>query len=102
MIANGMSDCFNPLWINTALKQCISSVDRNIVSIPYGLTLLSNTGSGKTRYVMVSIPYGLTLLSNPTDRAGAILRVSIPYGLTLLSNSVPALIYTLWFQSPMD
>ena len=34
--------CFNPLWINTALKQDFDVVNVSEVSIPYGLTLLSN------------------------------------------------------------
>ena len=33
---------FNPLWINTALKQKYQGQIRGFVSIPYGLTLLSN------------------------------------------------------------
>ena len=40
---------FNPLWINTALKHIIVFTCGFAVSIPYGLTLLSNSvreGSG--------------------------------------------------------
>ena len=33
---------FNPLWINTALKRGTAEQNRDYVSIPYGLTLLSN------------------------------------------------------------
>ena len=33
---------FNPLWINTALKQAPALDPAHLVSIPYGLTLLSN------------------------------------------------------------
>ena len=33
---------FNPLWINTALKPLILFKHNAPVSIPYGLTLLSN------------------------------------------------------------
>ena len=33
---------FNPLWFNTALKLCYCICIRCFVSIPYGLTLLSN------------------------------------------------------------
>ena len=33
---------FNPLWINTALKRMLRLKLWRIVSIPYGLTLLSN------------------------------------------------------------
>ena len=33
---------FNPLWINTALKPMRERIDAPKVSIPYGLTLLSN------------------------------------------------------------
>ena len=36
----------------------------DIVSIPYGLTLLSNVYDDNVEAVFVSIPYGLTLLSN--------------------------------------
>ena len=33
---------FNPLWINTALKHNLENAVGRLVSIPYGLTLLSN------------------------------------------------------------
>ena len=55
---------FNPLWINTALKQISGGKRLVIVSIPYGLTLLSNLDLASASGTDVSIPYGLTLLSN--------------------------------------
>ena len=55
---------FNPLWINTTLKLFVYVFDNKSVSIPYGLTLLSNELKIALIAVVVSIPYGLTLLSN--------------------------------------
>ena len=72
--------CFNPLWINTTLKLRPSDHVRAYVSIPYGLTLLSNTS------------FALKELND----------VSIPYGLTLLSNSLAPVVVVTVFQSPMD
>ena len=40
---------FNPLWINTTLKHWRAIGMTVIVSIPYGLTLLSNLTCGHTR-----------------------------------------------------
>ena len=77
---------FNPLWINTALKHIFIRYLGSVVSIPYGLTLLSNKNSFKDGIQMVSIPYGLTLLSNQLKQGNLDSMVSIPYGLTLLSN----------------
>ena len=78
--------CFNPLWINTALKQAFLRRIHKSVSIPYGLTLLSNLGHIVVYMTVVSIPYGLTLLSNEGRKDYKCIIVSIPYGLTLLSN----------------
>ena len=72
--------CFNPLWINTALKQQRPPDEAFPVSIPYGLTLLSN--------------------SNYVSVVGT--GVSIPYGLTLLSNRNIKVRFVVLFQSPMD
>ena len=55
---------FNPLWINTALKPITELSASLPVSIPYGLTLLSNSHICCKQSQLVSIPYGLTLLSN--------------------------------------
>ena len=77
---------FNPLWINTALKLYLLFDTFIKVSIPYGLTLLSNPNIPLTFWQSVSIPYGLTLLSNPNIPLTFWHSVSIPYGLTLLSN----------------
>ena len=73
-----------------------------IVSIPYGLTLLSNFAPNGVRFGTVSIPYGLTLLSNPSSDFMQGEIVSIPYGLTLLSNTTQSSIVEKEFQSPMD
>ena len=77
---------FNPLWINTALKHIEDVHSTLCVSIPYGLTLLSNSPSCFCDNIIVSIPYGLTLLSNKLPMQVKQVLVSIPYGLTLLSN----------------
>ena len=72
------------------------------VSIPYGLTLLSNKAvESRIRYG-VSIPYGLTLLSNLDLSRIQKDLVSIPYGLTLLSNRSAPVSTGGGFQSPMD
>ena len=56
------------------------------VSVPYEITLLSNTWWKDYIYFAVSVPYEITLLSNkPTYDANAKL-VSVPYEITLLSN----------------
>ena len=94
--------CFNPLWINTALKLTYHHKLHNNVSIPYGLTLLSNVRVAFYLLLIVSIPYGLTLLSNNYNSAFIISLVSIPYGLTLLSNTIARSNAVCLFQSPMD
>ena len=93
---------FNPLWINTALKLCVKVALKMIVSIPYGLTLLSNSKQAHQFIGEVSIPYGLTLLSNAYGARYSLSSVSIPYGLTLLSNSRIRSKMRNGFQSPMD
>ena len=93
---------FNPLWINTALKQTSHHFQYAIVSIPYGLTLLSNTVKRPVTKHIVSIPYGLTLLSNRKILLLHMFPVSIPYGLTLLSNPSSNILFISLFQSPMD
>ena len=54
------------------------------------------------KYSNVSIPYGLTLLSNPMPNLPTYGFVSIPYGLTLLSNEILNEQIKKEFQSPMD
>ena len=56
------------------------------VSVPYEITLLSNTINGGIGNAEVSVPYEITLLSNRVVllQTGAI--VSVPYEITLLSN----------------
>ena len=115
---------FNPLWINTALKlrECrergvkvsipygltlLSNIALSLlwllgVSIPYGLTLLSNSLIAVMYSNTVSIPYGLTLLSNYDMSLSQDQFVSIPYGLTLLSNGTDGQAFSPRFQSPMD
>ena len=94
--------CFNPLWINTALKRGSRVEEVFLVSIPYGLTLLSNNCCHHLIPTTVSIPYGLTLLSNDIAGRSNNGLVSIPYGLTLLSNNGNSPPGLSWFQSPMD
>ena len=57
-----------------------------IVSVPYGITLLSNNVSCRKNKVKVSVPYGITLLSNIMAYINGKQIVSVPYGITLLSN----------------
>ena len=52
-----MSDpSFNPLWINTALKRTDKEDTRVDVSIPYGLTLLSNDSKETTTFDQFQSP----------------------------------------------
>ena len=47
---------FNPLWINTALKRTDKEDTRVDVSIPYGLTLLSNDSKETTTFDQFQSP----------------------------------------------
>ena len=69
---------FNPLWINTALKLAQQESKVCSVSIPYGLTLLSNDCCCTTQRAIVSIPYGLTLLSNYSNCVGSMKQFQSP------------------------
>ena len=86
---------------------------RKIVSVPYEITLLSNTSYKLYSFSWVSVPYEITLLSNrrcwlnyngvfqylmklhysqtPTFLLWKSARVSVPYEITLLSNEVSTL-----------
>ena len=68
------------------------------VSVPYEITLLSNTLFGSISLILVSVPYEITLLSNPYITAKAIFRVSVPYEITLLSNNNVDFLKRIKFQ----
>ena len=57
------------------------------VSVPYEITLLSNTEKNKLCASLVSVPYEITLLSNIVLHNNSICIVSVPYEITLLSNN---------------
>ena len=75
-----------PYGLTLLSNHRLKSNIRHKVSIPYGLTLLSNLDLVAILQQLVSIPYGLTLLSNLSAVLMISQAVSIPYGLTLLSN----------------
>ena len=56
------------------------------VSVPYEITLLSNSQSPGSDLRSVSVPYEITLLSNFVVFFIPIALVSVPYEITLLSN----------------
>ena len=78
--------CFNPLWINTALKRCCVQKHNDESFNPLWINTALKRISSHLIYFGVSIPYGLTLLSNKSNYGNVQNVVSIPYGLTLLSN----------------
>ena len=56
------------------------------VSVPYEITLLSNTQLVNNTNTIVSVPYEITLLSNLVLMVAVYEVVSVPYEITLLSN----------------
>ena len=57
-----------------------------LVSVPYEITLLSNTIAKGAIADFVSVPYEITLLSNHVSDFKSKFDVSVPYEITLLSN----------------
>ena len=78
--------CFTTLWIYTILKLYYFHSIYSSVSLPYGFTLFSNSGSARWKLPSVSLPYGFTLFSNPATAFIRLSDVSLPYGFTLFSN----------------
>ena len=64
-----------------------SSITVSKVSVPYEITLLSNTDPTGSGFKFVSVPYEITLLSNECMKLWKNSLVSVPYEITLLSNS---------------
>ena len=58
----------------------------NPVSVPYEITLLSNSIITSASEKSVSVPYEITLLSNVVLNKKQTVLVSVPYEITLLSN----------------
>ena len=56
---------FNPLWINTALKQAVASEEDKFGFNPLWINTALKLDKFFQIPAIVSIPYGLTLLSNP-------------------------------------
>ena len=56
------------------------------VSVPYEITLLSNSFIVCLTILFVSVPYEITLLSNSDNALLLKAAVSVPYEITLLSN----------------
>ena len=59
-----------------------------LVSVPYEITLLSNSLLCPEKIITVSVPYEITLLSNYNKPYNYYVSVSVPYEITLLSNPV--------------
>ena len=57
-----------------------------LVSVPYEITLLSNSLNKAIKQHIVSVPYEITLLSNSIITSASEKSVSVPYEITLLSN----------------
>ena len=60
--------------------------ESELVSVPYEITLLSNTYDVDKVIKSVSVPYEITLLSNRISKFRKLTTVSVPYEITLLSN----------------
>ena len=56
--------CFNPLWINTALKPIVHGIIGICGFNPLWINTALKPSGVRFTTVQVSIPYGLTLLSN--------------------------------------
>ncbi len=69
-----------------------------MVSVPYEITLLSNSIVSMFVAFLVSVPYEITLLSNIIVSDYVYTAVSVPYEITLLSNSRLATTSAGWFQ----
>ena len=54
------------------------------------------------RVLSVSVPYGITLLSNSTIAVQTLSNVSVPYGITLLSNDIKRRHIPFKFQYLME
>ena len=68
------------------------------VSVPYEITLLSNSTSEEQKQYNVSVPYEITLLSNCYVSIRGEGFVSVPYEITLLSNNFIILLQRKMFQ----
>ena len=81
-----MAICFNPLWINTALKRC-HVLDRRLSCFnPLWInTALKRRACCQTTWLGFN-PLWINTALKPTINFSVHLNVSIPYGLTLLSN----------------
>ena len=78
--------CFNTLWIYTALKQVITRKTPFIVSIPSEFTLLSNICHLDPRSIRFQYPLNLHCSQTLFSKSYQLFCVSIPSEFTLLSN----------------
>ena len=69
-----------------------------MVSVPYEITLLSNSIVSMFVAFLVSVPYEITLLSNIIVSDYVYTAVSVPYEITLLSNLCCFFYKVVWFQ----
>ena len=81
---NGWFQYLMKLHYSQTLTNYIS--DLLMVSVPYEITLLSNTSVVGISNNWVSVPYEITLLSNYKSNQWDDFSVSVPYEITLLSN----------------
>ena len=72
----------------TTLKQLLEIARTDVVLLPLGITLLSNTTWYSIRPAGVLLPLGITLLSNYLRLSESVIPVLLALGITLLSNWV--------------
>ena len=65
---------FNPLWINTALKLSVKAACFFAVSIPYGLTLLSNLKFEKTTCISLYYSLGNFILNYISHKSRSMIK----------------------------
>ena len=87
-----------PYEITLLSNSIVSMFVAFLVSVPYEITLLSNIIVSDYVYTAVSVPYEITLLSNPSAPTGTPSLVSVPYEITLLSNLCCFFYKVVWFQ----
>ena len=63
-VINKITNCFNPLWINTTLKRIFPNANLGMSFNPLWINTTLKHSHCSSAHLYVSIPYGLTLLSN--------------------------------------
>ena len=93
---------FSTLWNYTTLKLCCSWHTLCRVSVPYEITLLSNSKYDAIVILRVSVPYEITLLSNSCNWIIFSVFVSVPYEITLLSNLMVLWLWLIRVSVPYE